>query len=163
MMADLGIADCSRLTEHTGHHGCECGANTPLVQPPMNDTVAVREDAENRRDPDVVAICDELDALRITEVKLRDALARAAAAIKRRDDVGLLNRPTLIDEDGVDHIIDALVEVGAPVDDRERVPEGWRVEWLVEEPEGPGCGPRRIPYLDQIPAVSPSVDPEEEP
>lgn len=128
MMADLGIADCSRLTEHTGHHGCECGANTPLVQPPMNDTVAVREDAENRRDPDVVAICDELDALRITEVKLRDALARAAAA---------------------------------PVDDRERVPEGWRVEWLVEEPEGPGCGPRRIPYLDQIPAVSPSVDPEE--
>lgn len=112
MMADLGIADCSRLTEHTGHHGCECGANTPLVQPPMNDTVAVREDAENRRDPDVVAICDELDALRITEVKLRDALARAAAAIKRRDDVGLLNRPTLIDEDGVDHIIDALVEVG---------------------------------------------------
>lgn len=50
----------------------------------------------------------------------------------------------------------------APVDDRERVPEGWRVEWLIEEPEGPGCGPRSIPYLDQIPmAVSPSVDPEE--
>lgn len=115
MMADLGIADCSRLTEHTGHHGCECGANTPLVQPPMNDTVAVREDAENRRDPDVVAICDELDALRITEVKLRDALARAAAA---------------------------------PVDDRERVPEGWRVEWGEWDGDpiaGSGFTPRLVP------------------
>ena len=46
----------------------------------------------------------------------------------------------------------------APVDDRERVPEGWRVEWrgawTFKEP-----GPPR-PVL--VP-VSPSVDPEEKP
>lgn len=52
----------------------------------------------------------------------------------------------------------ALAALPAPVpegvpEDR-LVPDGWRVEWLVEEPEGPGCGPRRTPYLDEIPMAA---------
>ena len=48
--------------------------------------------------------------------------------------------------------VDAAARVVADLEGR-AVPVGWRVEWLVEEPEGPGCGPRRTPYLDQIPDV----------
>ena len=126
------------------------------------------------------------------------------------ENVGLLNRPTLIDEDGVEHICHALIEVGpwdeidgdgteasiiadhirdlarlldaapvglteaeqatvqryrdydnrayrpllaiidrlsaAPVDDRERVPEGWRVEW-TPTPELEFDPPADVPRL----------------
>ena len=60
----------------------------------------------------------------------------------------------------------------APVDDRERVPEGWRVEWIEcrhYRPEESHPVPRLIEIVPsceghrRLVPVSPSVDPEEKP
>ena len=51
-----------------------------------------------------------------------------------------------------------------PVDDRERVPEGWRVEWRqFAEVVGAADGGVRYHDIPHLVPVSHSVDPEEKP
>ena len=95
----------------------------------------------------ILALCDEVDRLRALAVP-------APVGLTEQEQKVVAYWRAWKNTADIVAIVDRLS--AAPVDDRERVPEGWRVEPIFGFGTKTRVGYRLVP-------VSPSVDPEEEP